>query len=123
MSRWSTSSLSLTVERHQTRSTVRPVGDLDMASASDLTAILDDECSRAQDCDLDLAGITFMDCAGLRVLYEAHAAAQRTGCHLRLLDASEPVERVAHITGAENWLPFAVTRRARRLRDPQPKWP
>jgi anti-anti-sigma factor len=115
MSCWPASSFDVVVERDRTRSTVRPTGELDLASASDLEAILDCECSVAQDCELDLSGITFMDCAGLRVLCDAHATAQRTGCCLRLLNASEPVLRLARLTGAERWLPFADLPRARRF--------
>jgi anti-anti-sigma factor len=112
------SSFDVVVERDRTRSTVRPAGELDLASSGDLAAVLDRECSVAQDCELDLSGITFMDCAGLRVLCEAHAGAQRTGCRLRLLNASKPVRRVARITGAERWLPFADMPRARRFARP-----
>ena len=115
MSCWPTSSFSVTVEHDRSRTTIRPLGELDLASASDLATILDHQCSAAQDCDLDLAGITFMDCAGLRVLCDADAAAERTGCRLRLLNPSEPVLHVVRLTGAERWLPFADIPRAGRF--------
>jgi anti-anti-sigma factor len=115
MSCWPANSYSVMVEHDRARTTVRPVGELDLANAGDLAAILDRECSVAQDCELDLAGITFIDCAGLRALCDAYAGAQRTGCRLRLLHPSEPVLRLARTTGVERRLPFAGISRTRRF--------
>lgn len=52
--------------------TVTESGDLDAASAPYLRAALRQVCREGAWVDVDLSGITFLDCAGLRPLTEAH---------------------------------------------------
>jgi anti-anti-sigma factor len=110
------------VEHDRARTTLRPVGELDLANAGDLAAILDRECSVAQDCELDLAGITFIDCAGLRALCDAYAGAQRTGCRLRLLHPSRFCAWLERRESSAACRSLGSAARA-ALRGPRQMWP
>ena len=53
---------------------------------------------------LDLSGVSFMDCAGLRALLATrHRAELRGGC-MRLIAASAAVRRIIELTGAQEAL-------------------
>lgn len=52
-------------------------GDLDMANADEFAAVLKDALSADSTLKLDLAGLTFIDASGLRVIL--HAAESRNG--------------------------------------------
>jgi anti-sigma B factor antagonist len=61
------------------------VGELDMAGAPALRAVLADVDG---DIELDCSGLTFMDCSGLRVLQETRLACETKGVRLRLIAPS-----------------------------------
>jgi anti-sigma B factor antagonist len=54
--------------------------------------------------DLDLAGVTFIDCAGINVLLAARRRAQLEGGSLRVLRASPRVRRVIALTHLDSVL-------------------
>ena len=85
-----------------------PVGDLDMASAQKLDARLVAAAREHREGRLivDLAGIDFMDSAGLRVLLTAARSAGSDGDRLRLRRARPSVQRVFEVSGTESLLPF-----------------
>lgn len=63
----------ITMASDASQSTVQAEGELDLATADLLTGALDDELRRGHRfVRLDLSRLTFMDCAGLRVLVRAH---------------------------------------------------
>ena len=81
------------------RSIVRIAGELDLVTAPLLRALLksaDDDPTH--EFVVTLPGITFMDCAGLAPLLEAHA---ELGGRLRLRDLPRAVSDVLRLTGLE----------------------
>jgi anti-sigma B factor antagonist len=82
-------------------------GELDLASAPSmeerLAAIDVDEPARVV---IDLAGLTFIDSTGLRVLLLADARARECGYELSLRAGGETVQRVFEMTGALDVLRF-----------------
>jgi anti-anti-sigma factor len=49
--------------------------------------------------DVDLAGVTFLDCTGIGALLAAHTTALRSGCQLRVSHPQPIVGRVLEATG------------------------
>jgi anti-anti-sigma factor len=77
------------------------VGEIDLATQ----AVLRDSLLRALHdhspavVDVDLAGVTFMDCTGISALLVAHTTALRSGCQLRVSHPQPIVGRVLAVTG------------------------
>jgi anti-anti-sigma factor len=63
---------------------------------------------------LDVSGVSFMDCAGLRALLTTRRRAERRGGFMRLVAASAEVRRIIELTGAHEAL--AVDRDATPVR-------
>jgi anti-anti-sigma factor len=82
-------------------------GELDLASARQIeerfAAIDEQQPSRVV---VDLAGLSFIDSSGLRVLLLADARAHERGYALVLLPGQESVQRVFEMTGALDVLRF-----------------
>jgi anti-anti-sigma factor len=80
--------------------TVSPTGEIDFVSApvlrSALLSCLRPPCTHVL---VDLDGITFLSCAGLTVLAEAHHLAEADGIHLTLHGGLPAVRRPLQITG------------------------
>jgi anti-sigma B factor antagonist len=53
---------------------------------------------------LDLSGVSFMDCAGLRALLATRRRAEMRGGFLRPIAASAAVRRITELTGAQKAL-------------------
>ncbi len=88
--------------------TISLFGELDLATADDVSA----EIQRVEDTDarsivVDLAGLTFMDSTGIRLLWRAHERSRADSCRLTLLRGCAAVQRVLQLTGLEARLPFA----------------
>lgn len=56
---------------------------------------------------LDLSGVSFMDCAGLRALLTTRRRAELRGGSMRLIAASRAVRRIIELTGAHEALPWS----------------
>jgi anti-sigma B factor antagonist len=69
---------------------VLPHGELDLATAADLEAVLVAQTGRVV---VDLRGLSFVDASGLRVLLEAQARSRQDGMALRFV-AGEAVRRL-----------------------------
>lgn len=79
---------------------VTAMGELDLATVE----LVRDELLPAVDRGtviLDLAGVTFCDSSGLRMLVEAHRRAKARGTCLRLAALTTPVRRLLEITRAD----------------------
>jgi anti-sigma B factor antagonist len=63
---------------------------------------------------LDVSGVSFMDCAGLRMLLTTRRRADLRGGCLRLIAVSRAVRRIIELTGAGEALP--VDREPRTVR-------
>jgi len=53
---------------------------------------------------LDVSGVSFMDCAGLRALLATRRRAEMRGGCMRLIAASAAVRRIIELTGAQETL-------------------
>lgn len=72
-------------------------GEVDAYSVQPLLAVLRTACEREPVMlEVDLGGVTFLDCAGLRPLVEAHA---RLLDRMRLFDPSPAVIRLLDVLG------------------------
>lgn len=72
-------------------------GELDMATADDLSELLRESGGHADPVVLDFEGISFMDSSGLRVLLEA-AAAEDQGTSVVIIHPTDQVRRVLDIS-------------------------
>ncbi len=82
-------------------------GELDTAAAGALQGALDDVLGRpgTRTCVVDLTGVTFLDCAGVHPLVQAHAAVRRSGRSLVVRTGTDPaVDRLLRLTGLGNLL-------------------
>ena len=97
----STSDLvSIDVESSGSSVRVTAAGEIDSTSSPVLGHRLDEVLDGdAQAVTVDLAGVTFLDSAGLCVLASAHRRAVRQGVRLRVLASSRAVIRPLEITG------------------------
>ncbi|WP_085945620.1 MULTISPECIES: STAS domain-containing protein [unclassified Actinoplanes] len=77
---------------------VRVVGEIDLATAGILGEALADAWTGTGHVDLDLANVSFLDCAGLRTLDRAATA---LGERLRLVAASETVCWMLRVAGLQ----------------------
>lgn len=80
---------------------VAVVGEVDLATAHLLRGrLLDVLRERAPAVvDVDLAGVTFLDCTAISVLVAARNAAIHAGCHVRVSRPQPIVRRVLELTG------------------------
>lgn len=97
------------VDVHPERETVRvaPVGELDLATTPTLESQLD--ALRADGFDrivLDLRELEFIDSTGIRLLVHQHRLASRHGLHFSLIAGSPEIQRVLHLCGLDDALPF-----------------
>lgn len=60
---------------------------------------------------LDLSGVSFLDCAGLRVLVVTRRRAELRKGWLRLVAASAPVRRIIGLTGLQGAFPVETPNR------------
>jgi anti-anti-sigma factor len=86
---------------------VQTCGELDVATVETLRAAVDD-IRGAGRVVLDLRGLAFLDCAGLRLLVALHHRAQRDGFQLTLLAPPAPVDKPIKLLGLDQALPFAA---------------
>jgi anti-anti-sigma factor len=80
---------------------VAVVGEVDLATAGALRDGLLGVLSTRQpsSVEIDLAKVSFIDCAGLSVLLVTRQAALRAGCQLRITNPQPIVHRVLEVTG------------------------
>jgi anti-anti-sigma factor len=96
--------LQLTVDRPNSEITFRLIGDLDVATAGMIGEAIDVfDARHFTRVTLDLAGISFCDCAGLGALIQARHTITAAGGHLRLLRPSRAVERLLTVARCR-WL-------------------
>jgi anti-anti-sigma factor len=88
--------------------TICPFGELDLATVEALERkLVRAEASDAEAIVLDLAGLSFMDSTGVRLLLQASARSRADSDRLTLLRGPAPVQRVLQISGVQDMLPFA----------------
>jgi len=94
------------VERDRDLRIVRPIGELDISTVGELATVVERECSSQADLVVDLRGLSFLDCAGLRILLYARALANSNGSSLRLIPGPAMVQRVFDLTGLHHHFRF-----------------
>ncbi|MEA2445437.1 MAG: hypothetical protein QOJ12_2729 [Thermoleophilales bacterium] len=99
-------SFDVDVDHADDRVVVRPRGELDLASAPDLRAILQQLRDKRASILLDLSELTFMDSSGLRLIWETDAEAKQHGLDLALASGPPEVMRVFELTGLRKRLNF-----------------
>ena len=111
--------LSATVERGTAGVRVKLVGDLDCATAPRLREVVAGlNSARAQEVELDLTGLTFLDLQGVRMLVEVRRTVEQAGGHLRLHGAGSQPRWLARLVGLENFLDIDDGDGHRARRDP-----
>jgi anti-sigma B factor antagonist len=97
--------LQAAVEPDGQRGHVRLAGDLDLATAPALRAAIA-RADHAPDhtVTVDLAALTFCDCAGLGVLITDHHTLRAAGGGLILIHPPRPVRRLLALTGTDREL-------------------
>jgi anti-anti-sigma factor len=100
---------ALRVMARTERNVVRicPCGAVDIATVGQLREQIEQSTSTgAKHVVLDLTYATFLDSSGLRLLFEADAAARGEGWEFALIGGPAHVQRVFDLTGARARLPF-----------------
>ena len=83
---------------HREECGLRLFGELDLASVRDVWARLD---GGDGDVELDCAGLTFIDAAGLRLFVAVQAACRARGAKLSIVRPSRCVVRLLELTGLD----------------------
>jgi anti-sigma B factor antagonist len=99
--------LRLTVRHHGERATIHIGGEIDLATCPRLQAVVVDLVDRG--CNqliLDLDQVSFLDCAGIRVLVDARRRVQEHGGSVRLVRPRPLVWRVLALTGMSTVFPI-----------------
>ena len=78
---------------------VAVVGDVDQVTRHQFAEAVDEAVDRARRVEIDLSEVSFMDSAGINALVRCHAAAERYGRSLAVLDPQPGVRRVLDICG------------------------
>jgi anti-sigma B factor antagonist/stage II sporulation protein AA (anti-sigma F factor antagonist) len=86
--------------------TLRPTGELDIATAPRLERALAERVAPGERLVLDLGDLQFIDSTGLRVIVRAVETARQRGCDLRLRHGPPAVRRVFELSGVGDALPF-----------------
>lgn len=99
---------SIAVESHGEAATVRPRGELDLATIDHLRHALERLIeARTTWIVVDLGEVEFLDSTGLHVLLRIHARSQRDGWVLKIIPGPPAVQRIFDITCTTDRLPFA----------------
>lgn len=80
--------------------TVEALGELDLATAELLSAVLGCHVGRRV-VRLDVSGLTFVDCAGLRTIAAAHRLLAAHGGRLVLVGVGPRIQWLLHVTGID----------------------
>lgn len=94
---------------------VRLQGDLDLLGAGTLRRMLNGPPAIGGPLEFDLAGLDFLDCAGLAVLVETQRRAAGDGHAVRLAGATGDVRRLLALTGLDGASPPEQSAPAVRL--------
>jgi anti-sigma B factor antagonist len=91
--------LRLSVQHHGDRATIHIGGEIDLATCPHLQAVVVDLVDRGyHQLIVDLERVSFLDCAGIRVLIDARRRVQEHGGSVRLVRPRPLVRRVLALT-------------------------
>jgi anti-sigma B factor antagonist len=84
---------------------IRVRGEVDMACAPELLdTLLAADVPSGGTLVVDLAGVTFMDSAGISALVEAHRQREASGVALRVVEVPPLIAKMLRITGVDPYL-------------------
>jgi len=99
--------LDIATRTYGSTATVSVSGEFDLAVADDLSHVLHRALEeRPKILVLDLSGVTFVDCAGVRAVLAAQRHVEAHGAQLSIIPAPERVHRVFVLAGVAATLPF-----------------
>jgi anti-anti-sigma factor len=91
--------LGLSVRHHRDHATIHIGGEIDLATCPLLQAVVVDLVDRGcHQLTIDLERVSFLDCAGIRVLVDARRRVQEHGGSVRLVRPRPLVQRVLALT-------------------------
>jgi len=97
--------MTIAVDDETSSTVVRLLGELDMETAPQLVACVDEQLARGRTrLVVDLRALTFCDSRGLATLLTTAARCQAAGGSTHLTGAVGPVARVLSITGVAEFL-------------------
>jgi anti-anti-sigma factor len=96
-----TPELSISVRASRDECVVMAAGEVDMASAPQLTGALADVHGRVV---VDLAGVTFLDSTGISVLVGARNRLREEGGDLSIRNPQDHVRAVLKVVGLSGWI-------------------
>jgi anti-anti-sigma factor len=102
-------SLEISTQRARDGVTIVARGELDVAAAPELTAILDAalwEDTRVRRVVLDLSQLTFCDSSGLKVLLTGYRLAALNGTAFEIVVVDGPVRDLIALSGFDSVLPL-----------------
>jgi anti-anti-sigma factor len=76
-------------------------GEIDIATAGVVAEAVANRPAYVPDCVIDLSEVTFLDSAGIRMLFECQRMLQQASTSLRLVGLSDGVRRILKIAGVE----------------------
>ncbi|UGS34778.1 STAS domain-containing protein [Capillimicrobium parvum] len=95
------------IRPHREAVQLRLVGELDVTTTAQLRAGVEDAVTAGfSHVVIDLRGLVFMDCAGLRLLLVLSEVARRGSWRLSLVHAPDAVRRLFALTATLDVLPF-----------------
>lgn len=95
--------LTIEADHDGHRPCLRCIGELDAAGAATLTQAIEDLGASTQ-IGLDLAGLTFLDSSGIRVIAAAANRAAGAGGSIQVVEASPIAAKVLALTGLDDLL-------------------
>jgi anti-sigma B factor antagonist len=102
--------LRLSVRHHGDRAMIHISGEIDLATCPQLQSVVVDLVDRGcHQLILDLERVSFMDCAGIRVLVDARRRVQEHGGSVRLVRPRPLVWRVLALTGMTTVFPIETS--------------
>jgi anti-sigma B factor antagonist len=97
----------ISVERAGSTAIVRLAGELDLATAPELSEVLHGLEPGCRRIILDVTGLEFIDSTGLRLAVTEHDRASMDGFEFVITGAAGPVLKVLRLTGLDVALPLA----------------
>jgi anti-anti-sigma factor len=114
------SALGIHSEQDGSRHTLWLTGELDVDSAAQLEAKVQQICNEApSELVVDLSQLEFIDSSGLRAIFEVRALCQEHMCDFLLTPGARPVQHLFEITRLIDKLPFRRSRH-QQSEDPTP---
>lgn len=104
--------LTVAEQRVGRRAVLSVVGEVDISTAAELVAAIDEAAGTSSDIWVDLTETTFMDSTGIHALIDARSRLAQANRRLALVCVDGPVLRVLRIAGVDHSLEIHASRSA-----------